>query len=54
MSYYSPTPEENEAYKQLFMAASGGQSASIGGTDAVKFFVASGKCPAFEVCIPEQ
>ena len=43
MSFYSPTPEENDVYKQLFLAASRGQSSTIGGTDAVKFFVASGK-----------
>jgi len=42
MSYYSPTPEENEAYKHLFTAATRGQSSSIGGSDAVKFFIASG------------
>jgi hypothetical protein len=43
-SYYNPTPEENEAYKQLFIAATKGQGNTIGGTDAVKFFVSSGKC----------
>jgi len=41
-NYYNPTPEENDAYKQLFIAASKGQSSTIGGADAVKFFVASG------------
>lgn len=44
MTYYNPTPLEADAYKQLFEVASKGQSSSIGGAEAVKFFVASGTC----------
>lgn len=42
MASYAPTPEESQAYKYLFEVATKGSMSSIGGSDAVKFFVASG------------
>jgi hypothetical protein len=44
-AYMPSNEEEAEAYKQLFHIVShGGAQQSIGGAEAVKFIVSSGKC----------